>query len=200
VERCELDELHYIAPISSIVSISSLGILSHQKARRVQHESVAMEVIQDRRAKIVVPNARLLHEYANLYFCARNPMLFKRQDLHESLCVLRVSPSVLDLKGVVIADRNASSDHVRFAAAPEGLRIVDRALVFAEYWTDPNEIQQFKKRSAKCAEVLVPDRVDPRYLMGASVSCQESLKRFNELGVGLQARIDQHMFFFSERP
>ena len=55
-----------------------------------------------------------LHEYANLYLCARNPMLYKRRESHGTLCVLRVSTDVLDLPGVVLTGGNAASDYTAF--------------------------------------------------------------------------------------
>ncbi len=195
MRRDELDELHYIAPLRNVLSICQLGILSHRSVEKIAHESVAMQEIQDRRAKVVVPGGRRLHEYVNLYVCARNPMLYKRQGQHAELCILRISPDVLDLPGVVVTDANASSPYVRFAAAPDGLRIVDRELTFAEYWTDSDRIQYYRKKSAKCAEVLVPDSVDPQFLVGTYVSCDESLARLNSMGVSVGATIDRHLFF-----
>jgi hypothetical protein len=154
-----------------------------------------MQQVQDRRADVVVPGGRKLHEYVNLYICARNPMLFKRMGQHLDLCVLQVSTDVLDLPGVVVTDVNASSDYVRFAAAPAGLSIVDRDLTFADDWRDSDQIQYYRKKSAKCAEVLVPDKVAPRFIVGAYVSCQEAMDRLNGLGTGLKVTIDGHMFF-----
>jgi hypothetical protein len=195
MERHELTELHYITPIANVQSILQHGILSHNRAKRVQHQSVAMEAIQDRRSKVTVPGGRKLHEYVNLYICARNPMMYKRQAQHQQLCVLRVSPEVLDIANVVITDGNASSDYTRFAAAPKGISIVDRDLTFAEFWTDPDPIQKFRKGSAKCAEVLVPDKVNIEFIMGAYVSCQEPLDEFQALGTGISVVINSHLFF-----
>ena len=66
MKRGELTELHYIPPIANTSSILRQGILSHNRAKRMQHQSVAMNVIQDRRARVTVPGGRKLHEYANL--------------------------------------------------------------------------------------------------------------------------------------
>ncbi len=195
MRRDDLDDLHYIVPIANVPSICRLGIVSHRRAADLTHESVAMDEIQSRRSTVVVPGGRPLHEYVNLYVCARNPMLFKRRDQHAQLSVLRVSPQVLDLPGVVVTDANASSPYVRFAAAPGGLRIVDRQLTFAEYWTDPDTIAYFRRKSAKCAEVLVPDNVAPDLLLGAYVSCQEALARWNALEVSLPAMLNPNLFF-----
>lgn len=154
-----------------------------------------MQEIQDLRASVVVPGGSPLHEYVNLYICGRNPMLFKRKHMHAQLCVLRVSPDVLNLPETVVTDSNASSRYVRFAAAPEGLRIVDRDLAFAEDWTHPDPIEYFRCKSAKCAEVLVPDRIGPEFLLAIYVSCQESLRKINALNLGLEAIINEHLFF-----
>ncbi len=195
MNREDLPELHYITAISNVPSILRGGILSHRGAARLPHHSVAMTEIQERRRAKGVPGGRPLHEYVNLYVCARNPMLFKRKDQHLSLCVLRISTAILDLPEVVIADGNAASKYTGFWPSPSGLAKLDRDLVFAEYWTDPDPIQQWKKASAKCAEVLVPDRVEPTYILGAFVSGAEAEQRLEEVAPGLAARIDAHLFF-----
>jgi hypothetical protein len=198
VRRDELHELHYITLIDTVPSICEFGILSHRRAESVPHDgTVAMPEIQEVRAKKVVPGGRPLHEYANLYVCARNPMLFKRQDQHAELCVLRVSPEVLDLPGVVVTDSNARSYYARFAPAPSGLSIVDGDLTLAESWAHPDQIRHWRHSAAKAAEVLVPDVVPASLLMGAYVSCQSSLDAFRLLGVCLVVAVDGHLFFRS---
>lgn len=191
----ELEELHYITPIDNVPSICKEGILCRNRATKIEHATVAMSEILERRARVAVPQGRKLFEYVNLYICARNPMLFKRKTQHRELCVLRVSPEVLDLEGVVVTDQNASSDYVRFAAGAAGLRIVNREATFAEDWTDEDQIAYFRKKSAKCAEVLVPDRIDCRYLKGAYVSCDRSKTTFDGLTTGIPATVDGHIFF-----
>jgi ssDNA thymidine ADP-ribosyltransferase, DarT len=105
MKREELPELHYITPIENVPSILALGILSNRRARHLKPKSIARQEVQDLRAKVRIPGGRALHEYANLYICARNPMMFVRAALHETTCVLRVSTDVLDLPNVVITTR-----------------------------------------------------------------------------------------------
>jgi len=193
MERSDLAELHYITPICNVPSILRYGILSNARAARTQHASVAMHAVQDRRARVMVPGGRRLHEYVNLYICARNPMLYVRR--HHAVCVLTVSTGVLDLADVVITDSNASSDYVRFAAAPAGLRIVDRDRTFAEYWTDNDQIEEWRKKAAKCAEVLVPDRVEARFIRGAYVSSEQARAELEALNTGLTVTVNPHLFF-----
>jgi hypothetical protein len=99
MERARVTELHYITPIANLASIVEVGILSHRRAAALAHASIAMEVIQDRRRDKRVPNGRPLHEYANTYFDARNPMMSRRRDERHQIAVVRISPDVLDLDG-----------------------------------------------------------------------------------------------------
>jgi hypothetical protein len=102
---------------------------------------------------------------------------------------------VIDLPGVVVTDGNASGDYVRFSAAPKGLAIVNRDWTFADDWRDPDQIQYFRKKAAKCAEVLVPDKVEPAYITGAYVACQEAQAVLEGLAKGVAVEINSHLFF-----
>jgi hypothetical protein len=194
MNRDELRELHFITPIDNVQSIVRHGILSHVRAVALVHKSVAMPEIQDLRAKVVIPGTgRRLHEYANLYICGRNPMMYKRRS--EPVCVLAVSTDVLDIAGVIVTDQNAAGSYVSFRAAPGGLRYVDRELTFADDWTDSDQIQYWRKKAAKCAELLVPDRVDPRFLKHAYAMNDEMKARLEVLNTPLDVRVDRHLFF-----
>ncbi len=195
MDRTELDELHYITPICNLASICEEGILSHNKAASVNHSSVALQIVQNKRHTVLVPPGIPLHDFANLYICARNPMLYKRKNEHKALCVLRVSTEVLDLPGVVVSTGNAASNYVRFAAAPSGLDLVDREMTFARSWNDNDYYAKCRKSVAKCAEVLVPHSIDREFIIGAYVSCDEALILVNSLGTELDVKIDRDLFF-----
>src|ERR1039458_1904374 len=112
MERADLHELGYILPIDTVPSVLERGILSHKHAQKVTHNDIALLDVQDLRAKVVVPNGRALHEYANLYICPRNPMLLKKSDIHEQLCVLRVDIQAIEPSGSMCQERlvqNSSS-------------------------------------------------------------------------------------------
>lgn len=189
-------ELHFITAIANMPSILARGILSHRRARSCPHQSVAMPEIQERRKNKQIPGARSLHEYANLYFDAHNPMLSMRRTENDSLCVLRVTPDVLDLAGVIIADRNAASDWAKFLPVDAGLQQIDSERVFARYWTHPdNPYEEMSHKSEKCAEALVPDCVETRFIVGAYVANQTALSAFNALNTGLPVQVNGDMFF-----
>jgi len=200
LNRSQITELYNIMLIANMPSVLERGLLSHNKIQGIPHKSIAMPEIQDRRQQRLVPGGRPLHDYANLYFHARNPMMYLRRNQHLDLCILRISPEVLDLPNVVIADRNASTDYVRFAASPGGLAMVNYDLVFARDWNHENPIEKAEHKAVKCAEVLVPERIEPKFIMGCYVSGPEGsqsliklLSSPDQLGIALHGDL-----FFNE--
>lgn len=194
--RDEVQELHYITPLDNVPSIFERGILSHVRASRVEHLSVALEEVQSRRHVKQIPGARRLHEYANLYFDAHNPMLSRRRNENDRICVLRVSSDVLELPGVIVADMNAAADYVTFRPVATGLKLLDTLRVYAQYWTHKDDLLDEKRhRKEKCAEVLVPDRVAPELIVGAYVANQTVLACWQDLEVQVEATIRPGFFF-----
>lgn len=195
VERARVVELHYITPITNLPSIMKRGILSKVRADPLSPSTVADANVQDIRDGKVVPNGRPLHEYANLYFDARNPMMFKRRSLRHDIVVVRVSPDVLDLPGVVIADGNAASTGTTFYASPQGLQSLAEDRVYATYWTDPDFWMQIDKKRQRCAEVLVPDVIPAAYIRGC-YACTEGVRTACETQVpGIVVEVSKHVFF-----
>jgi hypothetical protein len=196
VNQEDLTELHYITPIANLASIRMHGIFSHRLADEVDHQSIADPDVQARRARKRAPLPQPLHTYVNLYINARNPMMYRRQGQHRAICVLRVSPSVLQLTGVVIADQNAASDWARFHASPAGLAYIDKDMVFAEYWTRHEDVRdRWRHGGIMCAEVLLPNRLDPAHVLGAYVSCEESRSAVREVWPGLPVVVSPRLFF-----
>ena len=196
MNRADVTELHYITAIANVRSMLQHGILSHVLARQLQHESVAMPEIQRRRQNKRIPGARRLHEYANLYFDAHNPMLSKCRARNAEICVLHVDPAVLDQAGVIVTDCNAASGWTRFWPAPSGLANIDRARVFSRFWLHQADVnEEGRHKSEKCAEVLVPDRVESRFIMGAYVANRVAETAFRGINVRLRVEIRSAMFF-----
>ena len=182
-------------PMENIPSVLAHGILSHERASKLVHATVAMQAIQDKRDKKQVPRGLKLHQYANLYFHARNPMMSKRRHEAPKLCVLRVSRRVLGIQGAVITDQNAASDYARFHA-PEQIGLLNLNDIFAHSWKHPeDQIREWKHSSAKCAEVLIPERIPPELIEGAFVL--DSIAKHFLTGIGFphSISIDADLFF-----
>jgi hypothetical protein len=188
-------ELHCIMPIANIGSVKAHGILSYERAAKLDHHSVAMQPVQDKRDRKLVPGGLKLHQYANLYFHARNPMLFKRKDEAADLCVLQVSTEVLALDGTVISDQNAASDYVRFLH-PRQWRFLDFDAIYAMDWRHPgDQVAYWRHRAKKCAEVLVPHRIEGRFLNGAHVVDEATKARLAGSGFSLPLTVSPVLFF-----
>jgi hypothetical protein len=188
-------ELHCIMPIANLGSVMTHGILSHERAAKLPHHSVALQPVQDKRDQKHVPGGLKLHQYANLYFHARNPMLFKRKDEAPNLCILRVSTQVLELGGTVISDQNAASDYVRFLH-PKQWKVLDFDAIYAMDWRHPDHpIAYYRHSSRKCAEVLVPQRVATQFLTGAYVVDEGTKSRVDSLGLALPVTPNPVLFF-----
>ncbi|MGQ9779783.1 MAG: DUF4433 domain-containing protein [Bacillota bacterium] len=185
----------FITPINNLRSILQIGILCYEHAQAIPHESIAMEEIQRRRADKIVPGGRPLHQYVNLYFSARNPMMFARKEAHQNLCVLQILSEVMDLPGVIVTDGNASSNYTWFRPASDGIRFLEEELIYARDWRHSDLKEYWRRKSAKCAEVLVPDRVDPSYIAGIYVSCPETRERIRPVSGGLPINVKPDLFF-----
>ena len=191
----KLAEFQNITPLVNIPSILQNGILSHAQASKLPHHSVALQEVQDKRDQKQIPGGLALHEYANVYFHARNPMMSRRRNEAHSLCVLRVSTEILKIPGAVITDQNAVSRYVKFSA-PDRLKAMDLDYVFAANWKHPdNQIEEWRHSSAKCAEALVPQKIPPHYLLGSYVVNAAVRAELVTFGFTLPIDINADLFF-----
>ena len=126
---------------------------------------------------------------------ARNPMMFKRREQAPGLCILRVSTMVLTLPGTVISDQNAASCYVRFLH-PRQWQVLDFDAIYAMDWRHQNDaVAYYRHSSQKCAEVLVPHRVEARLITGAYVVDEAAKKRVEAFGLALPVTLDAVLFF-----
>jgi hypothetical protein len=198
LERHLLEELHYITHISNALSICERGLLSHRLAARIDHNDVSSEEVQDRRTGKRVPGGLLLHDYVNTYITARNPMLYKvKEGRLDELCVVRISPAVLDLPDVVMTDRNAAATLCRFQPPAHALPSVELKLIKRRYWGDGDALEQERCWNAKFTEVLVPQRIDVEHLTGIYVANETARATLVEAGCPLSVTINRHLFFLS---
>lgn len=172
MDRDEVKELHFITTMDDLGSILMRGILCHNRARRLPHRSIASEEVQDIRRGKSVPGGLSLHSYANLYFDARNAMMYFLKD-DPDLGVIRVSPEVLDIPDTVVTDGNAASGPTRFYPSPDGLHHLDSTRIFAWSWNDPDPWVKIEKKRVRQAEVLVPHLVPSEYIEGCYVDTRE---------------------------
>jgi ssDNA thymidine ADP-ribosyltransferase, DarT len=199
MDRAEVRELHFITPIENLASILKRGILSHNRAERIRHSSVASEDVQRWRRRKRLPGGLPLHDYANLYFHARNAMmsylLYGPGQHHQDLVVLRVFPEVLDLPNTVVTDGNSAAPATRFYPSPEGLRQLDAKLIFARSWTDEKGWAIPEAKRARMAEVLVPNLVPSRYIRGCYVDTSRKRSECSEYEALRSVVLSKEVYF-----
>jgi hypothetical protein len=196
VQRENVKRLYFITSISNVPSILEHGLLSHRRASRLPHTDISLASVQDIRATKRVPGGRVLHEYACVYFCARNPMLYKRsREIPDAICVLGLHHSLLDLPGAIVTDHNAACHVAYFAPYPEGLDAVDEEQTFAQSWDHADADEKRRHRYRMCAEVLVPDGIHPSFIDEAFVGSATGKVAFDALATNLPCRVWRYMFF-----
>lgn len=189
-------ELHNIMPIRNLASVKHYGILSHKAVAALPHSDVSMPDVQEKRDTVTVPNGLALHNYANLYFCARNPMMFKRLAETYNLCVLRITTDVFRLDGVVFTDQNAASPYVRFYRVQDGIECMNFDMIYADDWRHSDDkVKYWRHRSIKCAEVLVPNAVETRLITGAYVYDASVQSQIAGLWPELPTVVNKAIFF-----
>lgn len=195
LQRTHRRSLYNITPINNVSSIIQNGILCFDDIKNVQHQSIAMDEVQARRDQIVIPGGLRLHQYANLYFTYNNAMLFKRKEIAEDLCVLALSPEVLDITDCIVSDRNAAASLAKFYPAEDGLSQLDFDLIFSQYWTHDDPYEQSNHRAIKCAEILVPHQIPYGYVVGAYVVSESAKQMLRQTGFDQRIVINTKVFY-----
>jgi len=153
-------ELYYITHIDNIPSILKKGILSHERIEKekVQYTPIYDKEIISRRQNIVVPDGRRLWSFANLFFNARNPMLYRvtREKSVSEIAVLGIRIDVIDRGDVFLTTGNAACEESEIMSSVNAKKIFKEIIkeVSKDWWG----IADGSKRKIM-AECLVPDAV-----------------------------------------
>lgn len=76
-----------------------------------------------------------------------------------------------------------------------GLRTINFDMVYARSWTDDNRYEYFKKKFAKCAEVLVPYRIPYDYIICAAVVSEDAREKMEAAGFDKRIYVRPEAFF-----
>lgn len=168
-------------------SIVRRGLLSHDLVleRGVPYHAIYDSEIVSNRQDRLAPDGKNLWQFANVYFQARNPMMYRvvhEKDIGD-LAVIGLNRSVLDIPGAFITDGNAANSATRFFTVKDGLDALAETwdIVTDEWW---NAMDGSKRKIM--AECLVPGAIsvanqktadEVRASIGSSSvipTCQES--------------------------
>jgi len=192
-----IKQFYYITHIDNIKSILSRGILSHNtiEEQNVKYTQIYDAQIVSSRKNRKTPDDKSLWNYANLYFRARNPMLYRVvcEQSAENIAVLAIDSSVITLQGAFVAVGNAASPLSDIIPAKEYWKVMKelKDALRKEYWKD----EDGSKRKIM-AECLVPEKIDPAYIKAIYVATDNIAKKIGaQLPTGVSLIPEPHMFF-----
>jgi O-acetyl-ADP-ribose deacetylase (regulator of RNase III) len=157
--------LYYITHIDNIPSILKHGILSHAliEEEHLQFTPIYDAQIVTRRHHKQTPDGKNLWNFANLYFQARNPMLYRvvSEKGRDEVAVLGIRPDILSLPGAFVTTGNAASAPSQIFSAQEGIQEIYKMwkVIRSEWWKE----EDGSKRKIM-SECLLPDRILPEYI------------------------------------
>ena len=164
-----------------------IGFIS--KMRSIHDE----DVIQIRKNKTF--KGQSLWNYVNLYFQARNPMLYRviRQHKKADIIILQINSDIINNENMGVTDGNAASSETQFFEdVEEGLKMLSSEQIGRTYWTDSDDA----KRKIM-AELLISDHIPKEKIMGIYVANEEianDVRRSMDIGA-LNVISNPDMFF-----
>lgn len=199
--RTNIRSLYYITHVANLPSILQHGILSHGQieSRDIHFTPIYDADIVSKRKNKTTPDHKSLWEYANVYFQARNPMMYRvvHEKGRKELAVVGVNSTVVDDDGVLITDGNAANNATGFSRGSEGLRIVQDnwRVIQAEYW---NDVDGSKRKIM--AECLVRERIAPDHIHTIFVADPNTRQKVERLiGASRVPVVPEPNMFFQPR-
>ena len=200
-EYIEIEFLYNINHLKNLENIFVYGLLSRNELKKsnfLNNEDISNSSVQNRRAnKRIDKEGHTLHDYANLYFDARNPMMYYEVchvDIN-CLCVICVDKKVLDLKNTLVTDSNASKDMAMIMSPEEGIELINFDKVKMRYWNHEDPSIKAENIGIKCAEVLVFNNIPKEYFKRIKVCTDIAKEKVESLNLGIKVEIDRDIFF-----
>lgn len=199
--EADIRSLCYITHVENLSSILQHGILSHGQVelRGIPFTPIYDADIVSKRKEKTTPDHKSLWEYANVYFQARNPMMYRvvHEKGRKELAVVGVKPTVVNGEGVLITDGNAANNVTSFFRVSEGLKLLqdDWPVIQAEYWND----RDGSKRKIM-AESLVPERISADHIHTIFVADHETRRKVEgRIGATRVPVVPEPNMFFQPR-
>ena len=206
INNNKIEFVYYITSASHLQSILKHGILSHNQARAkvIIKEDISLAGVQQLRSRKII-DGKSLHDYACLYFCATNPMLYKVQKEFSDIIIVAVDKKILLNKSSLFSNGNAASDNTKFYSGTEYLETLPWSKIRADYWRDPNfdsghysedDLVSNERSRIKCAEILIYPNIPSKYVKGVFCNSKEVMSFCQSItSKKLHILIDKRIFF-----
>ena len=192
---------YYITHRNNLKSILKKGILSRYQINKTSlldkifgpkiksiHDKNIIEIRKGKRFK-----GRSLWNYANVYFEARNPMLYRVIDNFGSknIIVLQINSDIVKVGGVGVTDGNAASNITNYSEDVDSfLKSLPLEQFKKEYWSESDD----SKRKIM-AELLVPDKISKEKIMAIYADTEETANELRKDFGPLNIIPNPKMFF-----
>jgi len=179
------EHIYHLSLIRNLDSILKLGLLSRNELGKigVSFWNISNYKVQARReAKRFVLRIKdrdlivSLYDYVPFYFSPRNPMLYKRREYQDQIAIIAVDSSIIGKPGVIFSDGNAASERTRFYQDVGNLSKLQWDIINSKYWTNFEDGKRIK-----CAEVLVPRKVNVNLIERIFVYSDEARAKVEEI-------------------
>jgi hypothetical protein len=203
MKRRTAQGLYYITHVDNISSMLQKGIFSHERieSEKIPFTRIYDEGIVSNRHTITVPDGRNLWHFANVFFEARNPMLYRvvHEKTEDDIAILALRPEILERPDIYVTTGNAAhslSDILYPVEAKKYLSEIIKNSVGVEWWN--NEDGSKRKIMAEC---LVPDMIPSALIQAIYVAkhkIQDKVKQIIKRD-DIPVIVEPSMFFLPSR-
>jgi len=158
-----------------------------------------MKDVQSHRDIKKVSGNLSVHDFANLYINPRNATMFKLmiEGIVETQVVIVVLDDVINVgRKVFFSNMNAACKEADFYSVTQAASKLDWDVIFGPGWNDDDPDEKKRKKAIMCAEVLIQDRVEPKFLSSIVVPTEASRSRLLKMGVKHYVHVLPGLFFF----
>ena len=181
--------LWHMTHIDNLQDILKEGILSHSNAYKLKSpKDISDPSVQRWRNQNEPIFNKKIHEYTPTYINIKNPMLYKRNEIQDQICLIEISISILGKKQFIFSDGNAASKATTFYKDRKEVENLPWDVLHADYWS---EYPDGKRK--RCAEILIYPSIPINYISKIHVNTQEALKSLS--GIKKPVAISPNLFF-----
>lgn len=169
LDKYNIKCLYHMTHISNVPNIMKYGLLAH--GNPYQREDISDCDVNSRRARAEPIYHKPIHSYVPFYFNPKNNMLSKRRSIQDQIVILIINREIILSDGALFTNGNASVDRTLFTNNLNNLNMVDWECINTQgYYSGFDD-----GANKRMAEVLVPDFVDAKNILG--IICNNTLTK-----------------------
>jgi hypothetical protein len=149
-----IEHLYHMTHIDNLSSILKYGLHSH--SNNYKKIDISDHNVNNKRSKIEPIHNKSVHSYVPFYFNPKNHMLSRRRDIQNDIVILVMKKELINKKGAIFTDSNASTNNVNFYNHLKDLRKLNFECIYTKgYYKGYAD-----GANRRMAEVLVPTLVN----------------------------------------